>query len=191
MNGFTKFCGLVLTLFILIMQGSNLYAQKKDVPRFNKWGYIDTDFILGKMPDYQKSQEEIQEISNAWREELKLKYEEIVKLQEAYQEEEVLLTSEEKAERINMITMKEDSLNAYRKQIFGFDGMFFQKKQEILKTAQDRLFDAIEEVAKEFKLHTLFDKAGDKNIIYVNPIHDYSDYVLEKLGLGDSNDTVK
>jgi outer membrane protein len=28
-------------------------------------------------------------------------------------------------------------------------------------------------------------------MIYTDPIHDYTDYVLEELGYGDENDTVK
>ncbi len=34
----------------------------------------------------------------------------------------------------------------------------------------------------------MFDKSGDLVMIYTNPIHEYSDYVLEELGLGDKND---
>lgn len=28
-------------------------------------------------------------------------------------------------------------------------------------------------------------------MVYTNPIHDYTDYVLEELGLGDPNDTAE
>ena len=166
-------------------------AQKKDVPKQNKWGYIDTDFILSKMPDYHKAQEEIALLSESWVDELKNKYLSIDTLRCDLQEEAVLLSVEEKTKRMEEIKAKSDSLNAYRLTVFGMDGQFFQKKKEILKTVQDRLFEAIEKVAEEYKLQTVFDKAGDQNIIYINPIHDYSDYVLEKLGLGDPNDNVR
>ncbi len=166
-------------------------AQKKEVPKENKWGYVDTNFILSKMPDYVKAQQEVSVLSEAWTEELKLRSQSIDSLYNDLQQEGILLNLEEKTARIDEIKAKEDSLSAYRNQIFGFDGMFYQKKKELLKTVQDRLFDAVEQVAKEFELFTLFDKAGDQNIIYVNPIHDYSDYVLEKLGLGDPNDGVR
>ena len=178
-------------LIFLFGLSYHIQAQKKDVPKQNKWGYVDTDFILGKMPDYQKAQQEIALLSESWTEELKIKYMQIDTLQNEFQEEAVLLSQEEKTKRQEEIKAKSDSLNAYRNSIYGFDGEFFQKKKEILKTVQDRLFDAIEKVAEEFSLQTVFDKAGDQNIIYVNPIHDYSDYVLEKLGLGDPNDNVR
>ncbi len=179
--------------FFIVLLGLtyHIQAQKKDLPKQNKWGYVDTDFILSKMPDYQKAQKEIALLSDSWTEELKTKYLEIDTLYHEFQEEAVLLSLEEKTKRMEEIKAREDSLSAYRKDVFGFEGQFFQKKKEILKTIQDRLFDAIEQVAKEYKLQTVFDKAGDQNIIYVNAIHDYSDYVLEKLGLGDPNDIVR
>ena len=176
----------------LLCQCHHTLAQKKkDLPKQNKWGYVDTDFILGKMPDYQKAREEIALLSEAWTEELKIRYQKIDTLQNNFQEESVLLSLEEKTKRMEEIKAKSDSLNAYRQSIFGIEGQFFQKKKEIFKTVQDRLFEAIEKVADEFKLQTVFDKAGDQNIIYANPIHDYSDYVLEKLGLGDPNDNIR
>ncbi|MDN5216168.1 OmpH family outer membrane protein [Fulvivirgaceae bacterium BMA12] len=183
------FAGFFFIVFLGL--SCHVQAQKKDLPKQNKWGYVDTDFILSKMPDYQKAQKEIALLSDSWTEELKIKYLEIDTLYNEFQEEAVLLSLEEKTKRMEEIKAREDSLSAYRKDVFGFEGQFFQKKKEILKTIQDRLFDAIEQVAKEYKLQTVFDKAGDQNIIYVNAIHDYSDYVLEKLGLGDPNDVVR
>ena len=39
----------------------------------------------------------------------------------------------------------------------------------------------------------MFDKSGDLTMVYASPTHDYSDYVLEELGLaekqGENNET--
>ena len=75
----------------------------------------------------------------------------------------------------------------YQKQIFGFDGLYFLKKKELIKPVQDQVFDAVEKVAKNNRLQIVFDKSGDLVMIYTDPIHDYTDYVLEELGLGENN----
>ena len=36
----------------------------------------------------------------------------------------------------------------------------------------------------------MFDKSGDLVMIYTDPKHDYTDYVLEELGLGDKKDVI-
>jgi outer membrane protein len=53
------------------------------------------------------------------------------------------------------------------------------------------LFDAVEKIAKAKRLELVFDKSGDYAIIYSNPVHDYTDFVLEELGLGDNADVIE
>ena len=42
---------------------------------------------------------------------------------------------------------------------------------------------AYEVVCKKNKLDIMFDKAADIAIVYSNPVHDYTEFVLEELGL--------
>ncbi len=37
----------------------------------------------------------------------------------------------------------------------------------------------------------MFDKSGELVMIYTDPRYDYTDFVLDELGLGDPNDKVK
>jgi outer membrane protein len=156
-----------------------------------KFGYFDSDFVLSKMPEYSKAQGEIDQLSAAWQkeiEDLQLKVDELYR---TYQAEQVLLTEEMKQERLDEIKKKESELKDYQKKVFGFGGLFFLKKQELIKPLQDKIFDAVEKVAKSNRLAMVFDKAGELVIVYTDPRHDYTDFILEELGLGDPNDKVK
>jgi outer membrane protein len=75
--------------------------------------------------------------------------------------------------------------------VFGYEGLFFLKKKELMKPVMESVFEATEKVSKAQRLQVMFDKSGDMVMIYTDPIHDYTDYVLEELGYGDENDTVK
>ena len=44
--------------------------------------------------------------------------------------------------------------------------------------------EAVEKVAKKKSLAAVFDKSGDLTLLYTNPAHDYTEFVLEELGLG-------
>ncbi|MBX7124954.1 MAG: OmpH family outer membrane protein [Cyclobacteriaceae bacterium] len=156
-----------------------------------KFGYIDTDFILNKMPEYKKAQSEIDQISGAWQKEIDDLTSKLEALQLAYKAEEILLTDEMRADRQNEIKKKESELRDYQKKVFGFGGLFFLKKQELIKPLQDKVFDAVEKVAKANRLAIVFDKAAELVMIYTDPRHDYTDFVLEELGLGDPNDKIK
>jgi outer membrane protein len=156
-----------------------------------RFGYIDTDFILNKMPEYKKAQEEIDRLSEAWEKEVQEMAKAIEVLYSSLQAEQVLLTDEMKKERTEAIKKKEAELKEYQKKVFGFGGLFFLKKQELIKPVQDKLWDAAEKVAKQNNLAIVFDKAGELVMIYTDPRYDYTDFVLDELGLGDPNDVIK
>jgi len=107
------------------------------------------------------------------------------------QAEQVLLTEEMRKERTEAIKKKEAELKEYQKKVFGFGGLFFLKKQELIKPIQDKVWDAVDKVAKQNSLAIVFDKSGELVMIYTDPRYDYTDFVLDELGLGDPNDVVK
>ena len=143
------------------------------------------------MPEYAKAQSEIDQLSSGWQKEVEEMSKNVETLYSSLKAEEVLLTDEMKAERMDVIHKKEAELKEYQRKVFGFGGLFFLKKQELIKPLQDKVFEAVEKVAKQNRLAIIFDKSGELVMIYTDPRHDYTDFVLEELGLGDPNDKIK
>jgi outer membrane protein len=170
---------VIIILFSLCSVASS-FAQK--------FGYIDTDYIMSKMPEFDKAQKELNKSSEKWQKELEAMKQQADEFRKKFQAEEVLLTEEMKKERQDTLNAKDKAVRDFQKKIFGYEGMLFLKKQELIKPVQDKVFDAVEKVAKAKQLQIVFDKSGDLVMIYTNPVHDYSDFVLEELGLGDKND---
>jgi outer membrane protein len=173
----------LITIFFLIFGLNFVNAQR--------FGYIDTDFILNKMPEYKKAQDEINQLSTAWEKEIQDMSKKIEAMYSTLQAEQVLLTDEMRKERLASIQKKEAELKEYQKKVFGFGGLFFLKKQELIKPIQDKVWDAVDKAAKQNNLAIVFDKAGELVMIYTDPRYDYTDFVLDELGLGDPNDKIK
>jgi outer membrane protein len=173
----------LITFFFLIFGLNFVSAQR--------FGYIDTDFVLNKMPEYKKAQDEINQLSEAWEKEVQDMAKKIEGMYSSFQAEQVLLTDDMKNERTTAIQKKEAEMKEYQKKIFGFGGLFFLKKQELIKPIQDKVWDAVDKVAKQNNLAIVFDKAGELVMIYTDPRYDYTDFVLDELGLGDPNDKIK
>lgn len=148
-----------------------------------KFGYVDAQYILGKLPAYAAAQQEVNRMAANWQKEIEQKRKELDKLARDYRTEEVLLTDEMKAKRKAAMAKKEAEIKDYQQKTFGFEGTVFKKRQELLKPVQDQVFTAIEKVAKQKQLAIIFDKSGDVTMLYTNPTHDYTEYVLEELGL--------
>ncbi|GAB4011852.1 OmpH family outer membrane protein [Spirosoma sp. KCTC 42546] len=148
-----------------------------------KFGYIDTEYIFGKMPEYQKALSEIDKFADKWSKDIQDKYVDIEKLQKAYQAEEILLTEDMKRERQRIISDKEREARDYNNKVFGYQGLLFEKKKELMKAPMELINRAVEKICIQKKLDFIFDKASDFVMLYTNPRHDYSDYVMEELGL--------
>ncbi len=164
-----------LSFSFLLLLATITFAQK--------FGYVDSQYILSKMPEYKEAQAEIEKLAKGWEEEIQKLYQEVEAMEVALKAEDVLLTQEMKQDRVAEIDRKWKEVKDYQQQIFGFEGLYFLKKKELVKPVQDEVFEAVERVAKNNRLQIVFDKSGDLVMIYTDPIHDYTDFVLEDLGL--------
>ena len=97
---YPKVSYLIVVLFVLAL--NDTFAQK--------FGYVDTDFVLNKMPEYNQAKDEINKISLVWEEEIQNMYKEIQEKEAALQAEEILLTKEMKDDRLVEITAKWDEV---------------------------------------------------------------------------------
>ncbi|WP_347159567.1 OmpH family outer membrane protein [Pontibacter chitinilyticus] len=153
------------------------------VSHAQKFGYIDSNFILSKMPAYTKVQQEMDKYADNWQHEIEGLQQDLDKMKQDYKAEEVLLTEEMKRKRQSEIAKKENEVRDYQRKVFGYQGMMFKRRQDLMRPVQDEVFTAVEKVAKAKGLQIVFDKSGDLVMIYTNPVHDYTEYVLEELGL--------
>ncbi|RYF73572.1 MAG: OmpH family outer membrane protein [Cytophagaceae bacterium] len=157
-----------------------------------KFGYVDTEFIFSKLPEYRKAQDGIDQFADRWSKDILDKQLEIEKMQRAYQAEEILLTDDMKRERQRVIGDKEREAREYNNKVFGYEGMLFQKKKELMKVPMELLNRALDKVASQRKLDFIFDKASEGMLmLYTNPRHDYTDYVMEEMGLDPDSQKAK
>lgn len=168
------FKSTILLLFFTLL-GSSANAQR--------FAYVDSEYILSQMPAYKSAQTQIDELSKKWQEEIDAKFEEIDKLYKTYQAEKVLLTKDLQTKRENEIIEKEREAKKLQNDKFGYEGELFKKRQELIKPVQDKVYDAINKVAKNNGLDFIFDKSGDMLMLVSNPKFDRSDEVLEELGV--------
>ncbi len=152
-----------------------------------KFGYVNTDFILSQMSEYQDVLKEINSISKAWEEEINNMYKETEKKEITLKAEKILLTEAMYKEKRKNIDEEWNEIKSYQQKIFGLEGLFFLKKKELIDPIQVIVFESIERVAKKNRLQIVFDKSSEPVLLYTNPIHDYTDYVLEDLGLIENN----
>ena len=147
-----------------------------------KFAYVDTDYILAKIPEYNQAQDKLDNYSKGWQEEIEMTMQKIEKMYRSYQSEQILLTEEMKSAREDMIFAEEKKVQDLQIKYFGPEGMLFSKRQELIKPIQDKIYDAIQQIATNNKYSVIFDSSSDLIMLYTNNNLDKSDKVLELMG---------
>lgn len=147
-----------------------------------RFGYVDSNYILESIPEYQQKQQELDEISVQWQQEIEAMYAEIDRMYKDYQAEQILLTDDMKRKREEQIIEKEKEAKEKQKERFGYQGDLFQKRQQFTKPIQDKVYAAIKELADARGYAVIFDKAGSLTMLYTAAKYDLSEDVLDELG---------
>jgi len=164
----------ILLLLIISFLTLSIQAQK--------FAYVDTDYILNKIPEFRQAQDKLDALSSDWQKEIENKYADVEKMYRAYQQELVLLSDDMKEKREEAIFIKETDANNLKKKYFGTDGSLYLKRQELIKPIQDKIYDAIQLLAANNKYAIIFDSSSDLIMLYKNNNYDKSDKVLDLMG---------
>ena len=167
---------LLLLSVLVFFTTATVFAQR--------FAYVDTEYILSKVPQYSEAQKKLDAIAEDWKKETDRRVAEVEQLYKKYQAEQYLLDENTKQRRMQEIEQKEKDLKEYQKQKFGYEGDLFKKRQELVKPIQDRIYNAIKEMAESKKYDFVLDKSsGGAMMLYANPQYDRSEDILKALGL--------
>ena len=165
---------ILLILLFISLAILNAKAQK--------FAYVDTDYILNKIPEFQQSQDILDNLSADWQKEIEEKYITVEEMYRAYQQEQVLLTDEMKTKREEAIILKENNAKKLQQKYFGPEGELYLKRQELIKPIQDKIYNAIKKLAANNKYQVIFDSSSDLIMLFKNENLDKSDKILELMG---------
>lgn len=164
-----------LIIFLLLASLTTAQAQK--------YACVNTDYIMRNVPEYNQALAKINKFIAEWQQELQNKQQEVDELRQQYQQEAYLLPDNLKQRRQDEIHNKESELRSLQQQRFGAGGDLDQKRAELMKPVQDRVYNAIERVAREKNYAFVFDKSASATVLYVSEKYDISNLVLEMLGV--------
>ncbi len=177
-----KALAIIITAF-LIFVGNDLKAQK--------YCYVNSEYILGNLPDYKAAQTQLDQLSVQWQREVEARYAEIEKLYKAFQADQILLSEDMKKKREDDILAKEKEVKDYQKLKFGFEGELFKKRQELVKPVQDKVYAAVKKYAEDNAFSVIFDKSSDLTMLYSSAKLDKSDDILKALGFAQGDSKAK
>ena len=163
--------------FILLFLITYLVSAQRSV----KIGYIDTEYILENLPEYNQVSDRLEEKAAGWKKEIEDRSRKIEQKKEALNSERILLTDEMIDEIEEEITLDEEELSEYQQKRFGPRGDLIIQKQQLIQPIQDQIFNAIRELAESKNYDFIFDKSADIVMLYSDKRFDVSDQILRTI----------
>ncbi|MCF7559227.1 OmpH family outer membrane protein [Sabulilitoribacter multivorans] len=167
----------VLFLLILVFTLSlSSFAQ-----RGVRIGYIDTEYILENVPEYQEATAQLNEKAVKWKNEIDEKLAVIEQKRKDLSNEKALLTKELIEEREEDINFEEQEILDYQQKRFGPNGDLFIQKKQLMQPIQDQIFAAVQDLAEGRKYDFIFDKSSDAVMLFSARQFDLSEQILRSI----------
>ncbi|MCL2414311.1 MAG: OmpH family outer membrane protein [Bacteroidales bacterium] len=145
--------------------------------------YVDSEFILTSIPEYNEAIEEINEMAIRWQREIEEQFREVERLFQRFQAEAPLLSDDMRRRREQEIVDREREIQNLQRRRFGAEGDLFRMRQERIRPIQDRVFASIERIARNRNFDFVLDRSDNAIILFANPARDISNDVLRDMGI--------
>ncbi|HAY34077.1 MAG TPA: molecular chaperone Skp [Bacteroidetes bacterium] len=165
--------GITALSFLLIMSGG-IFAQ-------TKVGYIDSKRIVESMQESRDAQQRLDNLVTEWQSELNQLQDSLKVVKADFEKKKLILTDQLKQSTETQIAELEGKVSNFKIQKFGEGGEYFLKQTEFMKPVQDRIFKAIEVVAKDGGFDYVFDRSSEILLLYVNENYDLTLKVLNEI----------
>ncbi|MFI2741102.1 OmpH family outer membrane protein [Zhouia sp. PK063] len=167
-----------ILLITAVLLSISLNAQ-----RSVRIGYVDMEYILQNVEEYQLANQQLNNKVEKWKKEIEQLNSTIDQKKKNLSAEKVLLTPELLEEKEDEIKVLEKQLSDYQQKRFGPEGDLVKQQQLLVKPIQDQVFNAVQDIATNKNYDFVFDKSADVVMLYSNKKYDISDLVLRRINV--------
>lgn len=166
---------LSLLLFVAVILFSPVSKAQ------SKIGYVDSDAIMEQLQDAQDARQQLDALIQEWQTELtklerdwKTKYDD-------YDKKKLVLTDQQRVDIEADLMKMEQKITEYREKKFGTNGELFQKQDELMKPVQNKVYNAVQQVAKNEDYDFVFDRSSGVMMLFAKEKFDITTLVLKEL----------
>lgn len=143
-----------------------------------RFGYVDTDYILKNLPQYNQAMRTLENQTKQWSQEIQQRQEALDQKRADFLNEKVLLTEDQVKKEQAEIDAEALEIKELQEKRYGQDGDLIKMRKSIVKPIQDQVWIAVKQVAERRNYGFVFDKGSDLIMVYTDPKFDISRDVL-------------
>ena len=165
----------IILLAAAMLMAAGVYGQKS--------GFINTEQIFRAIPEYGLALGTLDELARQEQVRVDADFARVAEMYERYQHQRQSLSENARKQVEDNIIRLEKEAQEKQAAFFGSEGTLMQKRIELLKPIQDRVFGVVDLVAKLQQCDVVIDISNNPSIVYYNPENDLTAEVLKSLGI--------
>ena len=166
----------IFFLAFILLFVSEIFSQKQ-----LRVGYINMDYILANLDDYNSANEEYNIKLDLWRKEIESRKLSIKVANEELEIKKPLIPDEIYQNLKDEIDFDEKQLNEYIQKRFGPEGDWLIQEKILIQPIQDEVLAIVQKIAEKNKFDFIFDKSSAIIMLYSEKKYDISELVLKSI----------
>ena len=166
----------IFFLVFILLFVSEIFSQKQ-----LRVGYINMDYILANLDDYNTANEEYNIKLDLWRKEIESRKLSIKVANEELEIKKPLIPDEIYQNLKDEIDFDEKQLNEYIQKRFGPEGDWLIQEKILIQPIQDEVLAIVQKIAEKNKFDFIFDKSSAIIMLYSEKKYDISELVLKSI----------
>ena len=166
----------IFFLVFILLFVSEIFSQKQ-----LRVGYINMDYILANLDDYNNANEEYNIKLDLWRKEIESRKLSIKVANEELEIKKPLIPDEIYQNLKDEIDFDEKQLNEYIQKRFGPEGDWLIQEKILIQPIQDEVLAIVQKIAEKNKFDFIFDKSSAIIMLYSEKKYDISELVLKSI----------
>ena len=166
----------IFFLVFIFLFVSEIFSQKQ-----LRVGYINMDYILANLDDYNTANEEYNIKLDLWRKEIESRKLSIKVANEELEIKKPLIPDEIYQNLKDEIDFDEKQLNEYIQKRFGPEGDWLIQEKILIQPIQDEVLAIVQKIAEKNKFDFIFDKSSAIIMLYSEKKYDISELVLKSI----------
>ena len=166
----------IFFLVFILLYVSEIFSQKQ-----LRVGYINMDYILANLDDYNTANNEYNIKLDLWRKEIESRKLSIKVANEELEIKKPLIPDEIYQNLKDEIDFDEKQLNEYIQKRFGPEGDWLIQEKILIQPIQDEVLAIVQKIAEKNKFDFIFDKSSAIIMLYSEKKYDISELVLKSI----------
>ncbi len=170
---------VVLAVLALVLV---LVLSPQGVQADVKIAYIDSEVLKERLPEFREAQRQLDQLRQDYENQAKDREAKLVKLQEDFRKQELLMSEARKTELQADFQEKVQQLQAFTQEKFGPEGELMRKNIELSEPIFKKINDALKTMAEEDGYDFVFDAAAPSSgLVFAHDKFDLTEKLLEAM----------